>query len=119
MNKKEVLKKLKELDLDNNEFIVISGASLVLHDIIDVTKDIDLSCSKKYYDKINWPTRLGHMGKEIKYYDCFEISDNLYDEKSVDIINDYKTMNLEKCLEVKRLLNRPNDKKIRFIIGSK
>lgn len=112
MNKKEVLKKLKELDLDNNEFIVVSGASLVLHDIIDVTKDIDLSCSKKYYDKINWPTRLGHMGKEIKYYDCFEISDNLYDEKSVDIINDYKTMNLEKCLEVKRLLNRPKDKKI-------
>ena len=112
MNKREVLRKLKELNLDKNEYIVISGASLVLHDVIDVTKDIDLSCSKKYYDKIDWPTKLGHMGKEIKYFDIFEISDNLYDKNEVDIINDYKTMNLEKCLEVKRLLKRPKDKKI-------
>ena len=112
MNKKEVLKKLKELNLDKNEYIVISGASLVLHDVIDVANDIDLSCSKKYYDKINWPTKLGHMGREIKYFDCFEISDNLYDNKNIDIIDGYKTMNLEKCLEVKRILNRPKDKKV-------
>ena len=112
MNKKEVLKKLKELKLDKNEYIVISGASLVLHEIIDVTNDIDLSCSKKYYDKINWPTKMGHLGKEIKYYDIFEISDNLYDENNIDYLDSYKTMNLEKCLEVKRLLNKPKDKKI-------
>ena len=112
MNKHDILKKIKELELDKNEYIIISGASLVLHDVIDVTNDIDLSCSKKYYDKINWPTKMGHMGKEIKCFDCFEISDNLYDEDNVDIINGYKTMNLEKCLEIKKVLNRPKDKKI-------
>lgn len=112
MDKKEVLKKLKDLELDKKEYIIISGASLVLHDIIDVVNDIDLSCPKDYYDKINWPTKIGHLGKEIKYNDCFEISDNLYDNENIDIIDGYKTMNLEKCLEVKRLLNRPKDKKI-------
>ena len=70
MNKKEILNYLKKLDLDKNEYIVISGASLVLHDVIDATKDIDLSCSKKYYDRIKWPTKMGHMGKEIKYSDA-------------------------------------------------
>lgn len=112
MDKKEVLKKLKELEINKDEYIIISGASLVLHDLIDVTKDIDLSCSKEVYDKISWPTKLGYLGKEIKYYDCFEISNNLYDPNNIDIIDDYKTMNLEKCLEVKRLLNRSKDKKI-------
>ena len=112
MDKKEVLKKLKELEINKDEYIIISGASLVLHDLIDVTKDIDLSCSKEVYDKISWPTKLGYLGKEIKYYDCFEISNNLYDPNNIDIIDDYKTMNLEKCLEVKRILNRPKDKKI-------
>ncbi len=112
MDKKEVLKKLKELEINKDEYIIISGASLVLHDLIDVTKDIDLSCSKEVYDKISWPTKLGYLGKEIKYYDCFEISNNLYDPNNIDIIDDYKTMHLEKCLEVKRLFNRPKDKKI-------
>lgn len=112
MNKLEILEKLKELELDKKEYIVISGASLVFHDIIDETSDIDLSCTKKYYDKINWPTKIGNMGKEIKYFDIFEISNNLYDEKNVDIINGYKTMNLENCLKVKKILNRPKDKKL-------
>lgn len=112
MNKNEILKFLKKLELDKNKYIVISGASLVLHDVIDVTNDIDLSCSKKYYDTINWPTRMGHLGKEIKYFECFEISDNLYDEDNIDIINGYKTMNLESCLDLKRVLNKPKDKKV-------
>ena len=112
MNKKEILNYLKKLDLDKEEYIIISGASLVLHDVIDATKDIDLSCSKKYYDKIKWPTKMGHMGKEIKYNDIYEISDNLFDDKNIDIINGYRVMNLESCLELKRILNRSKDKKL-------
>ena len=34
------------MELDKEEFIVISGASLVIHDIIEETNDIDLTCSK-------------------------------------------------------------------------
>lgn len=123
MNKKEVLSKLKKLELDKEKYIVISGASLILHDVIDETSDIDLSCSKKYYDSLSWPIKIGNMGVEIKYNDVFEISYNLYDGNNVDIINNYKTMNLESCLKVKRILNRPKDKKVitklDLLLGSK
>ena len=53
MNKQEIFKKLDELELDKDKYIVISGASLVVQDILDETSDIDLSCSETYYEKIN------------------------------------------------------------------
>ena len=49
MNKQEIFKKLDELELDKDKYIVISGASLVVQDILDETSDIDLSCSKTDY----------------------------------------------------------------------
>ena len=79
MKKEEVFKELEILDLPKDKYIVISGASLVCQDIIDETDDIDLTCSKEFYNKLDWPTRIGAFGKEVKYKDCFEISDNLYE----------------------------------------
>ena len=78
MDKLEILKNLNELNLDKKEIIIISGASLVVHDIILNTNDIDLACSDKYYSTINWKVKKGFLGEEIKCYDCFEISNNLY-----------------------------------------
>lgn len=57
MNKNEIIEKLKKSNLDKNEIIVISGASLVVHDIINDTEDIDLICTKEYYEMINWKKR--------------------------------------------------------------
>ena len=112
MNKQDIINKLNELDLDKEKYIVISGASLVVQGIIDETKDIDLTCSKSFYDSINWNTRIGHLGKEIKCMDVYEISDNLYKEDDYIIIDGFKFMPLESCLELKKKLNRSKDKKI-------
>ncbi len=119
MNKKEIFDKLKLLELDKDKYIVISGASLVVHDIIPSTNDIDLSCDELYYKAINWPTKLGFFNVEIKYKDVFEIGKNLYNPKQVDIINGYKFMNLEACLELKKKCNRTKDRKIIEILNSK
>ena len=78
MNKLDIFKELEKLDLPKDKYIVISGASLVCQDIIDETDDIDLTCSKEFYDELDWPTRVGAFGVEVKYMDCFEISYNLY-----------------------------------------
>ena len=67
MTKEEIFKELKKLDLPKDKYIVISGASLVVQDIIDETDDIDLTCSKEFYDKLDWPVRIGAFGVEIKY----------------------------------------------------
>lgn len=112
MIKEEILEKLDSLDLDKEEYIVINDASLVVQDIMEETEDIDLCCSSKYYNSIDWDTKIGSFDIEVKYYDVFEISDNLYDIDNIIEINGYKFMNLEKCLEIKKLLNRKKDKKI-------
>lgn len=112
MNKVEVFEKLDKLDLDKNNYIIISGASLVVQDIIDDTSDVDLSCSKEYYNSIEWPTKTGHFNTEIKYKDCFEIGCNFFDEDKIIIINGYKFMNLEACLDLKILENKKEDKKL-------
>lgn len=112
MKKEEVFKELEKLNLSKDKYIVISGASLVCQDIIDETDDIDLTCSKEFYNKLDWPTRIGAFGKEVKYKDCFEISDNLYEYQDIVLINSYRFLSLEDCLEIKKRLNRPKDKKL-------
>ena len=112
MNKVEVFEKLDKLDLDKNNYIIISGASLVVQDIIDDTSDIDLSCSKEYYNSIEWPTKTGYFNTEIKYKDCYERGCNFFDEDKIIIINGYKFMNLEACLDLKILENKKADKKL-------
>ena len=112
MNKKEIISKLKNINLDLNEIIVISGASLVVQNIIDNTTDIDLSCSEDYYKKIKWKEKLGAAKTNIKYYDVFEIGNNFYFPDEVVIIDGIKFMNLKACLKVKEELNRPKDRKV-------
>jgi len=112
MNKEQILKKLEKLELDKEKYIIISGASLVLQDVIETTSDIDLTCNNNYYKIIDWNKKIGNLGKEIKYRDGFEISSNLYNEENIIEFNGYKLMNLEACLELKKRYNRPKDKKI-------
>lgn len=112
MNKEDIIFKLSSLNLDKNEYIVIGGTSLVLRGIIKETSDIDLTTSNSYYNKINWPVKNGAFNIEIKYDDCFEISYNLYDEKSCDWIDGYKVISIKNVLKEKKTLNREKDREI-------
>ncbi len=112
MNELEIFKELEKLDLSKDKYIVISGASLVCQDIIDETDDINLTCSKEFYDELDWSTRTGAFGVEIKYKDCFEIGCNLPEYQDIVLINGYRFLSLEDCLEIKKRLNRPKDKRL-------
>lgn len=70
---------------------------------------------------INWKIKKGFFNIDIKYYDVFEISNNLYDEYKnyYDLINDYKFMNLNSCLDLKRKMNREKDKNVIKILEKK
>ena len=48
MNKQDIIKALNKYHFDMNEYMVISGASMVLQGIKETTKDIDIAVSKKY-----------------------------------------------------------------------
>lgn len=112
MNKKEIISKLKNINLDLKKIIVISGASLVVQDIIENTTDIDLSCSEYYYKKIKWEEKLGAFKTNIKYYDVFEIENNFYYPDQIIIIDGIKFLNLEECLKIKEKLDRIKDKQV-------
>lgn len=112
MNKQVIFERLSNLDLDKNKYIIISGASLVAQGVIETTPDIDLACPKEYYDSLNWSTKIGAFGKEIKYKSDFEISENLFMPNDTIVINGYRFLTIEKCLEIKLALNREKDKKV-------
>ena len=52
MDKEEVIKKLKELNLPKDEYYVLSGASLVLRGIREQCSDIDLCISEELLPKM-------------------------------------------------------------------
>ncbi len=111
MTKEEIYKKIDSLGFDRHDFIIITGTSLVCHDVIDQTDDIDLACSKEVFDSLEWPVRVEH-GSEIKYKDCFDIDYNLYDLEHIDIIDGYQCSDLVTCYELKKSMNKPGDKKL-------
>lgn len=112
MNKEEIFQKLEQLNMEKDKFIVISGASLVCQGIIDKTSEIDLACSKDVFDNLDFPSKIGAFGIEIKYFDVFEINYNLYEYQDVVEINNYKFLSLKECLKIKKRLNRKSDAKI-------
>ncbi len=111
MNKEEILEKLKTLPFNKEEFIVLSGASLVLQNLLDKTYDIDLALSDTLYQKIkdDYPKKIGALDKEIIYFDCFEASNNLYDLDSAIDVYGYKCASIGKVLQIKKMLNRKKD----------
>ena len=110
MNKAQIFEKLNSLNLDKDKIIIISGASLVVQDIIEQTPDIDIATSTEYFNSINWNMRLGAFKKPVKYFDCFDISDNLYYENAeIVTINGFKFLNLKDILATKKALNRETD----------
>ena len=112
MTKEEIFKKLDSLKLDKSKYIVISGASLVCQDFIDETSDIDISCSKDYYDLIPWNTKSGYFGYEVKYLDSFEVGTQFFDDKRIVEIRGYRFANLVSTYKMKKLENKPKEKKL-------
>ena len=114
MNKEEILEKLKELPFEKSDYIILSGASLVLQDIEKETNDIDMAISDSLYDKItdSYNKKIGALGKEIIYFDCFEMSNYLYDLENIVNVNGYNCASISSILKIKKFLNRKKDEKI-------
>ena len=108
MNKKEILQKLEELELNKEDYLIIGGAALVLQGVQTKTNDIDLSCTEEVYEKLNWKIINGHFNSDIKTKDVYEIGPNFYKEK-YDDIKGYHVMKLDDLLELKKI--EPKDNK--------
>ena len=92
MNKFEILNELNKYNLDKEH--------------------CDIATTTEFYNSLNWETKIGALGKEIKFKNNIEISNNLYFEDMVTVIDGYKFANLEFILTVKEMLYRLKDKDI-------
>lgn len=113
MNRKEIIKELKNYNLDPKKYVVISGAAMVLYGFKDETPDIDIGVTKEYKKEL------------LKKYDCvlenpetdaYIIDDVLnfgsyFYKRRREYIEGFPVMLVEDIIELKRKLNRTKDKK--------
>ena len=52
MDRKEILQTLDKYDLDKNQCIILSGASLAVQEIIEGTNDIDIATTNEFYNSL-------------------------------------------------------------------
>lgn len=112
MKKDEIFDALETLDFPRDSYIVIGGASLVVQDILSSTSNIDLSCSEKFYDTIDWPIVTGNFGWEIKSYHEFDIGIDFYDPSHVVWICGFCFADLEACYQLKVKENRDSNQEV-------
>ena len=120
MNKKEIINKLKEYDLDKNEFVILSSSAMILKDIKNETSDIDIAVTSKYNDILlnNYNCKLekeikdnGKLYKSYMIDDIINFSTHYYNEYEYEEIDGYKIQKPEEVLKLKTKLNRDKDQK--------
>lgn len=120
MNKKEILNTLKKYNLKTEKYIIISSAAMVLNNIKEETKNIDIAVDEEYEKELlkNYKCELEReiidKGKKYKAYlidDLINFSVHYYGEYKSKKINGYNVQTIEEILKLKQRLNRDNDKK--------
>lgn len=115
MTKKDILEILKIYNFDKKEFIILSGASLVLQNVKEDTSDIDITTSVYLYNKLLKEYNCV-FEKEVDNYlvwfidNIINFSTHYYDEIEYINYNGYKIQSLESILKLKESLNRNKDK---------
>ena len=114
INKKDIIYLINKYSLDKNKFLILSGASLVLHGLKEYTRDIDITVSKEYCEEllnkynceIERVNEFGHNVYMIDNVINFGID---YNYENYDIINGIHTQNLEDIIKLKKYLGREKD----------
>lgn len=114
LNKEEIFKNLKQFDKYKEEFVVLSGASLVVQGMQKETTDIDLAVSEKFLKEFSPISneKIGFFGNIIYEYNDIEYFTTFYDKTKCVNINGYYFCDLEEVLRIKKLCNRKSDQQI-------
>ena len=115
LTRKAILSILHQYQFDTNQFIILSGSSLVLYKIKEETKDIDIAVSRDYYDflqecyhcKIEKYDAVNHINVYF-INNVINFCTNYYD---VDYqwFNGYRLQTIASILVLKQSLNLEKD----------
>lgn len=117
MNKKDIINTINDYNLNKKEFIIIGGASLVIHDVIYETKDLDIWCSTIYCNYLfnNYDCqleRINEFGKKAYIIDNIINFGESFKPNDIDTIEGIKVSSLKDTYLLKKFLNREKDKHI-------
>lgn len=117
MNRKEIIEVLNKLDLPKSEYVVLSGASMVMQKVKSKTSDIDISVSKELFGilKNNATIVNSFLGYDVYKVNDYEVefSNNysFFDKSNAVLINDIYFQDLNIIKKMKESFNRDKDKK--------
>lgn len=114
MNKKDIFDNLKKYHLDNQNFIIIGSAALVLNDIKETCHDIDIAVTQECNDYLlkNFDCTFEKEIDGHKVYlinDIINFSTHYYKDFKGTKIDNYLVQTPEEVLRLKRNLNRAKD----------
>lgn len=114
MNKEELLKLIKSLDIDNEEFWILSSGALVLREIWPGASDLDIAVTNKGLNQLKQKYQLTQkengwfMVSEKIECVCDGGKENL--EYQPEVINGIQVQNINEYLDYLRKSERQKDK---------
>lgn len=114
MNKSDMIRELKNSKLDLAKVWVLCGSAMVLHNLREITSDIDLGCSSEYFNELlknNPPMKIWCNGdRSIDYAESIEIFEE-WNINEVDYFEGIAISSISDLIVHKESLNREKDKK--------
>ena len=112
MNKNELYKLINTLELPISEYCVLSGGSLVMHNIRETTNDLDIYITKKGFEIIKEkfsPILIDEDKNLYKLNDNIECFLDSNFETDIELIDGYPCQSLISVYKFKKKLNRKKD----------
>lgn len=108
MNKKELIQLIETLKIDKEEFWVLSSGALVLRDIYEEAKDLDLGVSEKGLQQLQSNHDLKQ--KENGWYIVNDLVECCLDTRNVEKIGNYYVESIDRYYKYLLSSNREKDK---------
>ncbi len=116
LNKDKIIEILNSHHFDTNNYIVISGAAMVLYGIKDDTDDIDIAVTDEYFKYLlnNYNCtfeRVNEFNHEVYFIDHLINYAVDYYSDNYNVINGIHVQTYEDLIKLKEFLHRDKDKK--------
>jgi len=110
MNKSEFIAVLEELSLPKDEYVILSGGSLLMRGLRETTADVDIRMTKRLAHEINL------YGCPQDEGGCYQPLENVqatddFGKTEFDVVDGYQCESLESILAFKKQKMRPKDLK--------
>ena len=116
MNKEEIIKLIETIEIDAEEFWILSSASLVIRGLFPDAGDLDIAVTEKGLEQLNQKYNLKPKGNgKYEINDKIECIVDKKEEWKIEKYGKYNLVSLERYLEFLKSSNREKDK-IRYEI---